>query len=111
MLRYADGRYYVGSHRGEDPRAREAEHNAGHDPKAFTYKRRPVALAWAEHFDLITDAIAAERPVKGWSRAKKKRSSSQQPPAALILSLSRDEGGLRPLGSGLHPWTPARPLV
>ena len=71
MLRCADGAYYVGSHRGEDPRAREAEHNAGHDPKAFTFRRRPVQLVWAEHFDQITDAIAAERRIKGWSRAKK----------------------------------------
>jgi putative endonuclease len=26
---------------------------------------------FAQHFDTITDAIAAERQVKGWSRAKK----------------------------------------
>jgi putative endonuclease len=26
---------------------------------------------WSEHFDRITDAIAAERKIKGWSRAKK----------------------------------------
>jgi putative endonuclease len=26
---------------------------------------------WSEHFDRITDAIAAERQVKGWSRVKK----------------------------------------
>jgi putative endonuclease len=30
-----------------------------------------VTLVWSEHFDRITDAIAAERQVKGWSRAKK----------------------------------------
>lgn len=28
-------------------------------------------LVWAEHFLNITDAIAVERQVKGWSRAKK----------------------------------------
>ena len=71
MLRCADGRFYVGSHRGEDPRAREAEHNAGYDPKAFTFKRRPVELVWAEHFEQITDAIAAQRQIKGCNRAKK----------------------------------------
>jgi len=26
---------------------------------------------WAQHFLIITDAIAVERQVKGWSRAKK----------------------------------------
>jgi putative endonuclease len=28
-------------------------------------------LVWAQHFLLITDAIVAERQIKGWSRAKK----------------------------------------
>jgi putative endonuclease len=30
-----------------------------------------VQLVWSEYFDRITDAIAAERQLKGWSRAKK----------------------------------------
>ncbi|MEL7231208.1 MAG: GIY-YIG nuclease family protein, partial [Pseudomonadota bacterium] len=34
-------------------------------------KRRPVELVWSEHFARITDAIAYERRLKGWSRAKK----------------------------------------
>uniref|UniRef100_B0SZF4 Excinuclease ABC, C subunit-like protein n=1 Tax=Caulobacter sp. (strain K31) TaxID=366602 RepID=B0SZF4_CAUSK len=63
--------YYVGSHRGEDPSTRAASHNQGADPKAFTYKRRPVVLVWSEHFDQIIDAVAWERRLKGWSRAKK----------------------------------------
>jgi len=28
-------------------------------------------LVWSEYFPQITDAIAAERKIKGWSRAKK----------------------------------------
>jgi putative endonuclease len=28
-------------------------------------------LVWSEHFDRITDAIAVERKLKGWRRAKK----------------------------------------
>jgi putative endonuclease len=28
-------------------------------------------MVFAQHFDTITDAIEAERRVKGWSRAKK----------------------------------------
>ncbi len=71
ILRCADGMYYVGSHRGSDPAVRVAGHNAGLDPKAFTYKRRPVELVWAGDFQFITDAIAFERQLKGWSRAKK----------------------------------------
>jgi putative endonuclease len=30
-----------------------------------------VTLVFSQWFDRITDAIAAERQVKGWSRAKK----------------------------------------
>ena len=36
-----------------------------------TPTRRPVVLVWSEYFDRITDGIAAERQIKGWSRAKK----------------------------------------
>jgi putative endonuclease len=38
---------------------------------AYTATRSPVTLVYAERFELITDAIAAERRIKGWSRAKK----------------------------------------
>jgi putative endonuclease len=37
----------------------------------YTSTRTPVILVWAEHFPDITDAIAVEREIKGWSRAKK----------------------------------------
>ncbi|MDP3494870.1 MAG: GIY-YIG nuclease family protein [Hyphomonadaceae bacterium] len=71
ILSCADGRYYVGSYRGDDPGVRVGQHNDGLDPKAWTYKRRPVKLAWATEFQLVTDAIAFERQIKVWSRAKK----------------------------------------
>jgi putative endonuclease len=69
MLRCADGSYYVGSaRRGLDRRV--SEHNEG-VYGGYTSTRRPVTLVWAEHFLNITDAIAVERQIKGWSRAKK----------------------------------------
>ena len=71
MLECADGRYYVGSYRGDDPGVRESEHNDGKFPDAWTFKRRPVTLVWAGEFQQITDAIAFEQQVKRWSRAKK----------------------------------------
>jgi putative endonuclease len=37
----------------------------------YTAKRRPVTLVFSQWFERISDAIAAERQVKGWSRAKK----------------------------------------
>jgi putative endonuclease len=58
-----------GTARG-DLEHRIAEHQSGHFP-GFTSKRRPVLLVYSEYFDRIVDAIAAERKVKGWSRAKK----------------------------------------
>jgi putative endonuclease len=71
ILRCADGRYYTGTYRGEDIATRVSEHNNGHYANAWTAARRPVALAFSEVFESITDAIAAERRIKGWSRAKK----------------------------------------
>jgi putative endonuclease len=71
ILRCSDERYYVGSHRGEDVATRVSQHNLGSDKTAWTYGRRPVTLAWAEYFDEILTAIALERQLKGWTRAKK----------------------------------------
>ncbi len=71
MLECSDGRFYVGSHRGEDVNGRVEEHQMGLYPKAWTFRRRPVKLVWSEQFEEITDAIACERRLKGWSRAKK----------------------------------------
>jgi putative endonuclease len=69
ILRCADGAFYVGTTRDSLER-RVAEHNAGLHA-GYTARRRPVQLAYSEHFADVTDAIAAERQLKGWSRAKK----------------------------------------
>jgi putative endonuclease len=69
ILLCADGSYYVGTTRKE-LELRVAEHNAG-SFGGYTLTRRPVILVYAEHFESIADAIAAERQIKGWSRAKK----------------------------------------
>jgi putative endonuclease len=69
MLRCGDGSYYVGSTRLGLER-RLSEHNNG-TFGGYTSKRLPVELVWSEHFPDITDAIAVERQIKGWSRAKK----------------------------------------
>ena len=71
ILRCADGMYYVGSHKGGDVATRVAQHNAGQNPKAWTFKRRPVELVWSAHFDRIDEAFVFERQIKKWSRAKK----------------------------------------
>ncbi|MER2196519.1 MULTISPECIES: GIY-YIG nuclease family protein [Methylobacterium] len=70
MLRCSDGSYYVGSARGASLDKRLSEHEAGTYP-GYTSRRRPVTLVYAEQFERIADAVAAERRIKGWSRAKK----------------------------------------
>jgi putative endonuclease len=69
ILRCSDGSYYVGSTRGSLEQ-RINQHNAGYFG-GYTAKRRPLTLVFHQEFQWITDAIAAERQLKGWSRAKK----------------------------------------
>jgi putative endonuclease len=86
----ADGAYYTGTAR-QGLERRVAEHNAG-TYDGWTARRRPVTLVYSEWFDSVLDAIAAERQIKGWSRAKKE---------ALIRG---DFGALRELSRrGFHP--------
>jgi len=72
MLRRRDGKYYVGSARGgwTALERRVDEHNSGRYD-GFTKSRLPVQLVWHQELQRITDAISAERQIKGWSRAKK----------------------------------------
>ena len=90
MLRCADGSYYVGSATGDDLSKRIGEHNAGAH-EGYTFSRRPVMLVWSEHFQQITDAIAAERKIKGWSRAKKE--ALVRDDWSKITRLSKRRGG------------------
>ena len=72
ILRCRDGRYYVESTRGGLDQ-RVAEHNVG-PYGGFTKSRRPFELVCSQYFDRITDAIAAERQLKGWSGPRRRRS-------------------------------------
>jgi len=69
IVQCCDDSFYTGSTRGalED---RVTQHNAG-SFGGYTATRRPVKLVYAEYFDRITDAVSAERQIKGWSRSKK----------------------------------------
>lgn len=68
ILRCSDGKLYTGLTR-RDVDERVSEHQQG--LSAFTKTRRPVVLIFSENYSVITDAIDAERRIKGWSRAKK----------------------------------------
>jgi putative endonuclease len=69
ILRCADESYYTGTTRA-DLEYRVAQHNAG-TYGGYTATRRPVTLVFAQWFDRITDAIEAERQVKGIARRRR----------------------------------------
>ena len=69
ILLCSDKSYYTGV--TSDLERRMYEHQNGADVKSYTYRRRPVSLVFHERFPDINQAIAFEKQVKGWSRAKK----------------------------------------
>ncbi|MGH6831055.1 MAG: GIY-YIG nuclease family protein [Methylocella sp.] len=70
ILRCADGSYYTGVTR-RSVEERVSEHTQGLIPGCYTETRLPVELVFSEHYERIDEAVAAERRIKGWSRAKK----------------------------------------
>jgi putative endonuclease len=90
MLRCADASYYVGVATGDDLTKRITEHQIG-AYRGYTCSRRPVELVWSDHFDRITDAIAAELQIKGWSRTKKEALIEGR--WELIRQLAKRRGG------------------
>jgi predicted GIY-YIG superfamily endonuclease len=70
IVRCIDASYYVGH--TDDLEKRISDHNIG-GLSAYTRKRRPVKLVFAEEFHSREEALALarERQLQGWSRAKK----------------------------------------
>ena len=68
ILKCAAGSYYVGH--TESLESRVTAHQQGLIP-GFTLSRRPVSLVFSEDFPTREEALASERQIKGWSRAKK----------------------------------------
>lgn len=68
MLECADRSFYIGH--TDNLEKRIAEHMSG-AIKGYTYRRLPVRLVWSQDFATRIEALAAERQIKGWSRAKK----------------------------------------
>jgi len=68
MLRCADGSYYVGH---TDDLERRLGMHADGVVAGYTSTRRPVTLVWSQAFASRAEALAAERQIKGWGRAKK----------------------------------------
>jgi putative endonuclease len=68
ILECSDSSYYVGSTR--DLEKRFAEHASGLGA-AYTRRRLPVKLVFAEEYERIDDAYFREKQIQGWSRAKR----------------------------------------
>ena len=70
MLECADGSFYTGH--TDDLEARLASHHDG-TFKGYTSRKGkcPLRLMFHESFSAREEAFAAERRIKGWSRAKK----------------------------------------
>ena len=68
ILRCSDGSIYGGH--TDDLESRLAAHRA-RLYAGYTAKRLPISLIFCDQFPTRDEAFAAERQVKGWSRAKK----------------------------------------
>ena len=68
ILKCVDGSYYVGH--TDDLDGRIGAHQSG-VIEGYTSSRLPVKLVWSQEFGDRDEAFAAERQIKGWSRAKK----------------------------------------
>lgn len=86
ILECADSSYYVGSTR--DLEKRFAEHSTGVGA-AYTRRRLPVTLVFAQEFERIDDAYAREKQIQGWSRAKRRALIDQNYESLPRLSGSR----------------------
>jgi putative endonuclease len=89
ILRCSDSSYYAGTTRSEDPGRRLSEHQLGVSATAYTATRRPVEIVFAEYFERIVEAVALERQIKGWSRAKKEALIKRDFDRLKILSRNR----------------------
>ena len=69
ILLCRDNSYYTGI--TNDLERRIYEHSNGLDTNSYTFKRRPIQLVFQEMFTEVSQAIAFEKQVKGWRRAKK----------------------------------------
>ena len=68
MLHCRGGYFYIGH--TEDLEIRLAQHRSG-VVRGFASDHLPVELVWSQEFPNRYEALAAERQIKGWRRAKK----------------------------------------
>ncbi len=69
ILKCCDATYYTGITNNLERRI--LEHKSGLNNECYTFSRRPIELMWFEIFNDVSNAIAIEKQIKGWSRRKK----------------------------------------
>ena len=73
-----------------------SEHAQGLIPGCYTDARRPVKLVFSEQYERIDEAVAAERRIKGWSRAKKEAYMRGDYPTLVELARRGPAGNGKP---------------
>lgn len=95
ILRCSDDTYYTGLTNDLDRRI--AEHNEGLVPDCYTWKRRPVELAWVDDFPTPSQAIAVEKQIKGWTRNKKEAMIRDNWDTVRVLAACRNKSASKRL--------------
>ncbi|WP_298466874.1 GIY-YIG nuclease family protein [uncultured Erythrobacter sp.] len=87
LLKCVDGSYYCGHTDQLEFRIGQHQSGKGSD---YTARRQPVELVWSQDFPTRHEALAAERQIKGWSRAKKEAPIAGDWDRVQFLSRSAD---------------------
>ncbi len=69
ILQCSDGTFYTGMTNCIERRMEE--HEKGINETGYTHDRRPFLLVHYEYHSYVNNAIAREKQIKNWSRAKK----------------------------------------
>ncbi|MCY4367600.1 MAG: GIY-YIG nuclease family protein [Chloroflexi bacterium] len=95
ILLCSDNSYYTGH--TENLESRVAAHQFGQIP-GYTQSRRPIKLVFSEEFPTREDALARERQLKKWSKAKKRSLIEQTGQGSLNFHEERIKGRGREQG-------------
>lgn len=90
MLRCADESYYIGQANNLEQRIALHEARLG---GVYTHQRLPVALAWSQEFPTRLGAVACERQITRWSRARTHALPTADRPTLSPLARSRRSTG------------------
>lgn len=69
IIKCRDQSFYTGHTDNLDKRL--YQHKSGEIKTCYTFTRRPIELVFQQIFETREEALASERQIKGWSRAKK----------------------------------------